>query len=165
MHPREPRKPACAPRWHPVGEPAALPLLARDRIHLGECDEAEGLVQQEVAGEDGGRISERRRARGTRSLRAGMLAELAGHVRDAAAFGVVVDHVVVNDESGVQQLERGGDGVQARRRIRIAAECAERGGDERGAEPLASARGPRHGVAQGAEARAQGARAGDDLVE
>ncbi len=37
--------------------------------------------------------------------------ELTGDVRDAAAHRVVVDHVVVHHERGVQQLERGRHGI------------------------------------------------------
>nr|BFF11900.1 hypothetical protein GCM10025699_32030 [Microbacterium flavescens] len=122
-------------------------------------------MQQEVAGEDRGGVSEDGRARGIRSLQTSPIAELARDVRDAAPLDVVIDHVVVHHERGVQQLERGGHRIQAGRRGGITVESGEGCRHQGGTEPLAASCSPRERFAQGAEAGTQALRAQDDAVE
>ena len=57
---------ACGRDVHGVVEQREQPL-AGGGVHVGEGDEPEGLVQQQVAGEDRGGVSEQRRAGGIRS--------------------------------------------------------------------------------------------------
>ncbi len=134
-------------------------LGAQRRGDLGQGDQASGLVQQKVAGEDRGGVSEQRRARGIRPLVAGAQAELPADVGHATALGVVVDDVVVHDEGGVQQFERGGHLVQRGQRDVGAVECLERGHHQQRAEALATVRRAADGGCQGLGAVAESLRA------
>ena len=110
-------------------------VAARDRPERGE--------QAEVPGEDARRISIAAGLGGRGAVLLDVLREAAGQARHAAAHQVAVDHVVLDDESRVQQLQRCGD-----LHCGFAAETAEgamRRGQQRRTEPLAVVGGLREG--------------------
>ena len=124
-------------------------------VGVGHGHQPERLVQQDVAGEDGGGVPEQSSTVGVGAAVLRAQPELSADVRHAAAHRVVVDHVVVHDERGVQQFERcrhrqGGRGVGV-----IGAERVEGCRDQRRPQPLAAVRRPRDGIRQRSERGAQ----------
>ncbi|MEY9851047.1 hypothetical protein ABH923_000725 [Leifsonia sp. EB41] len=109
-------------------------------------------MQQQVAGEDGRRLAPEPGAGKPGSPEEGVGAELAGDVRTTATNRVAVDHVVVQQEGGVQELERerglDGGGAILRLAAAEAGQAVERRQHQPGPEPLAAAGGLPHGLPQ-----------------
>ena len=115
-------------------------------------------MQEQIAAEDRRRVAEQSGVRGAGALPAGTRAELAGDVRDAAPHGVPVDHVVVHDERGVQELEGRRDGVEPGRGLGLVGEGVERPDHQGGPEPLPAGAGARDRIAEHLDPAAQGHR-------
>ena len=99
-------------------------------------DQPGRLIEEHVAREDRRRLADAGRRRRCGAVTERATAELPGDVRHAATHRVVVDHVVVDDERGVQQLERRGDGCCGIPAPVGTSAGAERREHERGTEAL-----------------------------